>query len=193
MIRPIVIHPEAILRQRGKRIEAIDDEIKTLAEDLIETMRAAHGIGLAAQQIGVAKQIAVVDVSHDPSCFSILKVNGKDTALESLMPLVFLNPKLTPKGSFQGEKEGCLSFPDLVGTVNRKPELTAELTLLDGSQITLETDGLLARAIQHETDHLNGLLFIDRMSQASKVRIRRKIKNYRGGSWTPQPEEDLEE
>lgn len=187
MIRPIVIFPEPVLRQRGARIEAVDDEVRALAADLVETMRAARGVGLAAQQVGVARQIAVVDVSHDPSCLSYLRVDGREAALADWMPLVFLNPELEPLGEREGYEEGCLSFPEIHATVNRREQLRARLELLDGRVIELETDGLLARAIQHEADHLNGVLFIDRMSPAAKVRLRRAVNRMGGGSWTPEP------
>lgn len=188
MIRPIVIFPEPVLRQRGARIDEVDEEVRQLAADLIETMRAARGVGLAAQQVGVARQIAVVDVAHDPECISYLRIDGKDAKadLAKWMPLVFLNPQLEARGEREGVEEGCLSFPEIQGVVNRRAEVRAKLQLLDGQVIELETDGLLARALQHEADHLNGVLFTDRMSPAAKVRLRRVVNRLGGGRWLPE-------
>lgn len=143
---------------------------------MLETMVSAEGIGLAAPQIGVPMQLAVVDVSHDPECISYLRVDGKDVDLLDMMPLIFVNPEL----EFDGEKdvmdEGCLSFPEIRGEVTRPYEVKAKVQLINGNTVTIETDGLLSRAIQHETDHLNGVLFIDRMSAAIKITLRGKVK-----------------
>lgn len=175
MTLDIVLYGDPVLREKGRDVEVVDDEIRALADDMIETMRAARGVGLAAQQIGRPIRLAVVDVSHDPECISYLRIDGEDAALEDWMPMVFLNPQVTPGSTRETDTEGCLSFPDLRAEVRRPFDITAELTLLDGRRITLETDGLLARAIQHETDHLNGVLFIDRLSSASKLGLKRKI------------------
>lgn len=176
MIRPIVFYPDPVLRQVGDPVGEITDEIRTLADDMIETMYDAHGVGLAAQQVGVALQIAVVDVSHDPECISYLRVDGEEASLEDLCPLVFVNPELEFTGNKESDTEGCLSFPDIRGEILRPAEVKATLGLLDGRTIVVETDGLFARAIQHETDHLFGKLFIDRMTSARKMSLRRQLK-----------------
>ena len=176
MIREIVFYPTPVLRQAGARVETVTDEIRQLAADMIDTMYDAHGVGLAAPQVGVSMQLAVVDVSHDEECISYLRVNGEDRHLSEICPLVFINPSLDLHGPKEAENEGCLSFPDLRGEINRPSEVRATVQTLDGRTLLIETDGLFARAIQHETDHLFGRLFIDRMSSARKLAIRRQLK-----------------
>jgi peptide deformylase len=180
MILNIVQYGDPVLRKKGRRVEPLplsaDDPIRELAADMLETMYDAEGVGLAAQQVGEALQLAVVDVSHDPDCISYLRVNGSDCELADLMPLVFLNPEIELDGDRETAVEGCLSFDDLRADIRRPSELTARLQTLDGEVLEIETDGLLARAIQHETDHLFGVLFIDRMSSARKMSLRRQLK-----------------
>lgn len=176
MILPIVLYGDPVLRTKGKPVTEVTEEVRRLAADMLETMYDARGVGLAAQQVGVAVQLAVVDVSHDPQCVSYLRVDGVDTPMAEIMPLVFLNPKLEfgkPKAT---SEEGCLSFPSLRENIRRSSDLKATLTLMDGRTIILETDGLLSRAIQHETDHLNGILFIDRVSAAAKIGMKRRLR-----------------
>ena len=176
MILDIVIYGDPVLREKGLPVKEATPELFKLADDMIETMRAANGVGLAAQQIDVPLQLAVVDVSHDPECISYLRIDGEDADLVENMPLVFTNPVIEGSKDREADAEGCLSFPDLRADVRRPAAIKATLTLLTGKTITLETDGLLARAIQHETDHLNGILFIDRVSSAAKLTLKRKIK-----------------
>jgi peptide deformylase len=121
-------------------------------------------------------QLAIVDVSHDPECISYLRVNGEEKTLEEICPLTFINPELELLGPKDTDMEGCLSFPDLRGDITRPFEVKATLTTLEGEKLVIETDGLFARAIQHETDHLLGKLFIDRMSSAKKMAIKRVLK-----------------
>ncbi|MCB1205373.1 MAG: peptide deformylase [Verrucomicrobiae bacterium] len=176
MIRNIVLYPDPVLRQVGKRIETVTDEVRKLAADMIETMYDAHGVGLAAPQVGESLQLAVVDVSHDDECITYLRVNGKEKQLTDICPIVFLNPEIEPHGPKEAETEGCLSFPDLRGEILRPSEVKATVTTLDGETLVIETDGLFARAIQHEVDHLFGRLFIDRMSSARKHAIRGRLR-----------------
>ncbi len=176
MIRKIVFYPDPVLRKPAAPVTDVTDEVRTLAEDMIETMYEAQGVGLAAPQIGVSLQMAVVDVSHDEECISYLRVNGADATLEEICPLVFVNPELELLGDREGDTEGCLSFPDLRGEIVRPSEVKATLQTLDGETLVIETDGLFARALQHETDHLFGKLFIDRMSSARKLAIKRQLK-----------------
>lgn len=176
MILPIVQYGDPVLRQKCEPVAVIDDAIRKLADDMIETMIDANGVGLAAPQVGRAMRLAVVDVSHDPECVSYLRVGGEDAVLEELMPLVFINPAIEADGKRVSEEEGCLSIHEIRAAVNRPPEVRARLPQLDGSVLEIETDGLLARALQHEIDHLNGILFIDRVSAATKVGLRRKLR-----------------
>jgi peptide deformylase len=176
MVLPIVLFGDPVLRTKGKPVTEVTEEVRRLAADMFETMKDARGVGLAAQQVGVPIQLAIVDVSHDPHCITYLRVNGEDVPMEEMMPLVFLNPRLEFGKAKAISEEGCLSFPDLRENIRRSSGLKAHLTLLDGTQIVLETDGLLSRAIQHETDHLNGVLFIDRVSAAAKIGMKRRLR-----------------
>lgn len=179
MIKEIVLYGDAVLRTKCGRVEELTEEIRVLAKDMLETMVSANGIGLAAPQVGVPIQLAVVDLSHDEECVSYLRVNGEDRPLSELMPLVFVNPELEFGKEVEVLEEGCLSFPDVRGDVKRPVALKAKLQTLEGETIEVETDGLLSRVIQHETDHLNGVLFIDRMSPVQKLGLKKKIKEMR--------------
>ncbi len=176
MIREIVIFGDPVLRKKCDLVKDFSEDISSLVDDMLETMVSAEGIGLAAPQIGIPIQLAVVDVSHDPECISYLRVDGKDVDLLDMMPLVFVNPELEFDGEQDVMSEGCLSFPEIRGEVTRPYEVKAKVLLMNGNEVTIETDGLLSRAIQHETDHLNGVLFIDRMSAATRISLRGKVK-----------------
>lgn len=176
MILPIVFYPDPVLRKPAAEITEVTDEIRELAANMVETMYDAQGVGLAAPQVGVSLQLAIVDVSHDEECISYLKVNGEPAALSDICPLTFINPKLELLGEKDSDTEGCLSFPDLRGEITRPYDIKATVQTLDGETLVIETDGLFSRALQHETDHLLGKLFIDRMSSARKLAIRRHLK-----------------
>lgn len=176
MILEIVQYGHPVLRERCKPVAQIDDTLCQLVADMLETMYDANGVGLAAPQIGEAIRLAVVDVSHDPECITFLKVGGQDAPLASIMPLVFINPELEFTGPKERDTEGCLSIQEVRAEVSRPVSLKARLPQLDGTVLEIETDGLLSRAIQHETDHLNGVLFIDRVSPAAKIGLRRKLR-----------------
>lgn len=176
MVLEIVQYGHPVLRQRCKPVEEVTDEIRQLADDMIETMVDAHGVGLAAPQIGRDIRMAVVDVSHDPECVSVLKVNGEDAELESIMPLVFINPEIEYGQKKESDTEGCLSIQGINAEVRRPEEVKVKLPQLDGSVLEIEADGLLARALQHEIDHLNGVLFVDRLISVTKISVRKKLK-----------------
>lgn len=176
MILEIVQYGNPVLRKKCRPIEKTDDALLAFVQDMLETMVDAEGVGLAAPQVDQDIRLAVVDVSHDPECVSFLKVNGDDVKMADVMPLVFINPTLELDGPRESESEGCLSIHDIRANVRRPTKVKATLPQLDGSVIELETDGLLARAIQHEVDHLNGVLFVDRISTAAKVSIKRKLR-----------------
>lgn len=176
MVREITQYGDPVLRKKCRPVEEVTDEIRSLAEDMVETMEAAHGVGLAAPQVGIDLRMAVVDVSEDPSSISYLKVDGKVTELKELMPLVFINPELDFLDEKEPFREGCLSIQGIQADVKRPIDVVAKLELLDGRKITVETDGLLSRAIQHEVDHLNGILFTDRVAAAVKVTLKRRLK-----------------
>jgi peptide deformylase len=176
MILDIVQYGHPVLRQRCKAVARIDEELLDLVANMLETMVAANGVGLAAPQVGVPIRLAVVDVSHDPECVSYLKVNGEPADLVALMPLVFINPQLEFGEERETGVEGCLSIQGIRAEVRRPASVTATLPQLDGSVLVVETDGLLARALQHEIDHLNGVLFIDRLPPVRKVALRSRLK-----------------
>jgi peptide deformylase len=176
MIREIVLFGDPVLRKVGARIPAVNEEIRQLAVDMVDTMREADGVGLAAQQVGVALQIAVVDVAGVESRPSAMWVGGEPVALEPLMPLVLINPRLELGKEKESGNEGCLSFPRMNAEIVRATKIRCVAQGLNGETIDFEATGLLARAVQHEVDHLNGVLFIDRMSSAAKAGLASKLK-----------------
>ena len=178
MVLEITQYGNPVLRKKCSKIDEVNESIHKLAEDMIETMVDAHGVGLAAPKIGKDIRMAVVDVSHDPECISFLKINGADAKMEDVMPLVFINPELELDGPRETDTEGCLSIHDIQAKVRRPSIVKATLPQLDGSIMELESDGLLARALQHEVDHLNGILFVDRIIPASKLSVKRKLKRF---------------
>lgn len=165
-----------VLRAKGKRIEQIDDRIRELAADMIETMRTANGVGLAAQQVGHALQLTVLDVSQVEDRPSTLRLNGQDVDPRTACPLVLVNPEIRLGAQTALGTEGCLSFPEITGEIERAHAVSARAQTLDGAAVELEATGLLARALQHEVDHLNGILFIDRMSSAAKAALASRLK-----------------
>ena len=172
MILPIVKYGHPVLRQRGTPVDPEMEGLEQLINDMLETMDEAHGIGLAAQQIDRAIQLTVIDVSEAKERESTMSIDDQPVEINDHMPLVLLNPKIEPEGEYELGQEGCLSFPDIYGDVSRPKSVKVEALQTDGSTLRFRCDGLLARAVQHETDHLNGILFIDRMDRASKEKIR---------------------
>jgi len=173
---PIVRYGDPILRAKGKRVLAIDDRLRELATNMLETMHEAHGVGLAAQQVGEALQLTVLDVSGAEDQASTIKLNGVEAASNSSMSLVFLNPELSLGKESGLDVEGCLSFPEITADIRRALSVTVRAQNLEGDPVQIDATGLLARALQHEIDHLNGILFIDRMSAATKVALRSRLK-----------------
>ena len=176
MILQILEYGAPILRAKGKPIENIDDRIRELAANMIETMHAANGVGLAAQQIGEALQLTVLDVSLVEDRPSTLKLDGKDVEPKTAMPLVLINPEIELRGENEVGVEGCLSFPEITGDIERARSVIVRAQTLEGGTIEVEASGFLARAIQHEGDHLNGILFIDRMNSAAKAALASRLK-----------------
>jgi len=176
VILQILEYGDPILRAKGKPIENIDDRIRELAANMIETMHAANGVGLAAQQIGEALQLTVLDVSLIEDRPSTLKLDGKDVDPRAAMPLVLINPEIELRGANEVGVEGCLSFPEITGEIERAKSVIVRAQTLEGRTIEIEASGFLARAIQHESDHLNGILFIDRMNSAAKAALSSRLK-----------------
>jgi peptide deformylase len=196
MILSILQYGDPILRAKGKQIEKIGDHIRELAANMIETMHAANGIGLAAQQVGEALQLTVLDVSQIEDRPSTLKLNGKDVDPTESMPLVLINPEIELGGETEIGTEGCVSFPEITGQIERAESTMVRAQNLEGDKIEIVASGLLARAIQHEVDHLNGILFIDRMNSAAKAALSSRLKRLqketkRGKRIRPQDEQAL--
>lgn len=177
MILDIVQYGNPVLRAKGKRVKEIDGAVRELASDMLESMRAANGVGLAAQQVGTALQLAIVDVSNaSEDRPRTMEINGQPVNLDEWMPLIFVNPRLELSKQQEVGLEGCLSFHDITADIDRSAYVKATLQLLDGRIVEFGATGLLARALQHEVDHLNGILFIDRMNSATKVSLGSRLK-----------------
>jgi peptide deformylase len=172
----IVKYGTPVLRQKGAKIEKITPEIEHLIKEMFETMYAAHGVGLAAQQIGKALQLCVIDVSEVEDRPSTLEINGEPTDVDSYMPLTLINPVLKPYGKEVPGPEGCLSFPEMYGDVVRQEGVEVTALNSKGQEIHFRCGGLLARAVQHEADHLNGILFIDRMQKEDKENLKPELE-----------------
>jgi peptide deformylase len=165
----IVKYPEPVLSQPGEPVTEFDAELATLAEDMFETMYAAQGIGLAAPQVAVSKRLTVIDLSM-----------GKDPEQK----LVLVNPEVILREGRQYEEEGCLSFPEIREKVVRAANVRVRAQDLKGNWFEMDGEELLARAFQHEIDHLDGMLFVFRMSALKRDMVLRKIrKMQREGTW----------
>jgi peptide deformylase len=175
MILEVTKYGNPVLRQKGARIEKITPEIKQLIADMFETMYATKGIGLAAQQVGKALQLTVLDLRGVTDRPSTLELDGKPADVDKFMPLVLINPEIKPLNDPVLGPEGCLSFPELYGDVLRPESVEVKAMNEKGKPVEFRCGGLLARAAQHETDHLNGILFIDRMDRKSKNEIRDEL------------------
>ncbi len=175
MVLPILKYGHPALRQKGARIEKITPPIKQLIEDLLETMYAAAGVGLAAQQVGHALQLTVIDVRGLKDRPSTLELNGKPVDVDGFMPLVLLNPSITPVANPVIGPEGCLSFPEIYAEIARPESVHVVGMNQTGERIEFRCGGLLARAVQHEADHLHGILFIDRMSNEIKKELKPQL------------------
>lgn len=173
MVRDIVIFGDPVLRQKSRAVPEVTDEIRSLAEDMIETMYANQGIGLAAEQIGRLESICVIDIN------AVAEREGQEVEVDAgmpRMPLVLVNPEIIASDGQQVGNEGCLSFPEIYADVRRALNVSVSHRNLDNEVITTEASGFLARVMQHEIDHLNGVLFVDRMSPAQKVSVAGKVK-----------------
>lgn len=176
MILEITKYGNPILRQKGAAIERITPEIKKLIADMLETMRERHGVGLAAQQIGRALQLTVIDVRDaGKERPSTLELKGKAADVNDLMPLVLINPEIKPTGDPATGGEGCLSFPEIFAEISRPAFVDVKALNEKFKPVEFRAGGLLSRAIQHEVDHLNGILFIDRMSKKKKEELRPEL------------------
>lgn len=168
-IHEIVKYPDPVLAKPGELVTEFDDDLKTLVEEMFESMYAAHGIGLAAPQIGLSKRLTVIDVNFK-----------KDPADK----LILINPEIVEREGKQYEEEGCLSLPEIREKVNRAAKVKVRAQNLEGEWFEVEGEELLARALQHEIDHLDGVLFIDRLSRLKRDLLIRRIKKMiKNGEW----------
>ncbi len=170
-VRPILLYPDPSLLRPTKPVERVDDEIRSLVRDMVETMHAAPGIGLAANQVGASWRVCVVDVSAGETPGELL---------------VLVNPTvLRSEGSQVGE-EGCLSFPDVTLEIERPYRATVEALDLEGRRRTLTGEGLLARVMLHEIDHLEGRTFLENVSALKRELVKKQIrKRMKSGDWVP--------
>jgi len=175
MILEIVKYGHPVLRQKGAHIGKVTLDVKKLIADMFETMNANHGVGLAAQQVGQALQLTVIDVREAKDRPSWLELDGKPADANEFMPLVLINPELKPEGEPVAGGEGCLSFPEIYAEITRPEAVTVKALDKKGKPIEFRCGGLLARVVQHENDHLNGILFIDRMTRKTKEELRPEL------------------
>ena len=175
MILEIVKYGHPALRKKGAPIEEITPELKKLIADMFETMHEHHGVGLAAQQIGVAKQLTVIDVRDATDRPSTLELNGQTADPAVIMPLVLINPEITPVGEPVKGPEGCLSFPEIFADITRPGTVDVKALDAESKPVAFRCGGLLARAVQHEKDHLQGVLFIDRMDKPTKAELQPEL------------------
>jgi peptide deformylase len=176
MIRLLRFYGDPVLREKAAPFDVVTEEVRKLAADMLETMRAERGVGLAAQQIGLSQSICVIDVPPDFD----LDEAGVRQHPDQPMPLVLINPEIVSSSEeVWSAEEGCLSFPDINGQIKRPFTITLRYTSLDGETIENFFQGFLARVIQHEVDHLNGVLFIDRMSPVKRAALSGRLKRMR--------------
>jgi peptide deformylase len=156
-IKPLIILPDPLLRQVSQPVERVDSELNQLVDDMLETMYEAPGIGLAAIQVGVPRRLLVIDLAKEG---------------EEPVPLVFINPKIIRSSDERSTyEEGCLSIPDYYAEVERPATITVTSLDRTGKEVTTEADGLLATCLQHEIDHLDGVLFIDHISRLKREMV----------------------
>jgi peptide deformylase len=179
MLLTIVRYGNPILRQKGKRIAAVTPEIKTLAKNMLETMRHAKGIGLAAQQVGQALQLAVIDITGIKERPSQLWLQQKPADPESIMPLILINPEISGTKTKVVGYEGCLSFPGIGADISRSQRVHVRAQTFNNTIIEFDASGLLGRAIQHEYDHLQGKLFIDYLAADERKTLKPELEKIR--------------
>ena len=172
-VRPIVLYPDPVLLRPTRPVEAVDEGVRELIRDLVETMHAAPGIGLAANQVGAALRVCVVDLSvgEAPGDLKVL-----------------VNPKVIAVEGSQVDEEGCLSFPDVMLEVERAARATVEALDAEGRPVTVTGEGLLARAMLHEIEHLDGQTFLRNVSPLKRQLVTRQIrKRMKAGDWVAVP------
>jgi peptide deformylase len=192
VIRDIVHYDATILRAKGKEVGAITPQIENLIVDLFDTMHHARGVGLAAQQIGVALQVAVIDVTGIKERPSRMWIGGEIVNPEEHMPIVLINPVLKPTKTKVTAHEGCLSFPDLTLDIARAQRVAVKARDREGKPYEFDAGGLLGRAVLHEVDHLHGKLFIDHLGAEDRRAIREDLEYIKRGEPIPRQEAESE-
>ncbi|HHN75149.1 MAG TPA: peptide deformylase [Acidobacteria bacterium] len=168
-VRAIVVYPHPVLTTPTREVETVDDDLRALVDDMIETMRAERGVGLAANQVGQSVRLMVVDVSagEDPEALTVL-----------------VNPRVVETSGRQNGEEGCLSFPGIFENITRPQRVVVEATRLDGQSVRVEGEDFFARALLHEIDHLDGIVFLQRMSPLKRRLVQRQIRRLeQAGQW----------
>jgi peptide deformylase len=172
-------HPA--LRARAEPVIKADESLIRLADDMLETMHAHDGCGLAANQVGVPRRIVVIDTREAKKRPSVLRIGGKSRPVHKHMPMILVNPEIELSGAREAGSEACLSIPGVHGEVARPAVVKVRALDLDGQTVEFEAEGLLARALQHEVDHLDGILFIDRLDAAERKRVADELHQMAGG------------
>ncbi|MDD4870716.1 MAG: peptide deformylase [Kiritimatiellae bacterium] len=169
----ITIYGNPVLRKKAIPVEKIDDSIKQLAKDMLDAMYRSNGLGLAAEQVGRTEAICIVDL---PVSLDVDEVTKKRVNPGIKMPIIMCNPVITKMEGEQIGQEGCLSFPEIFVTIKRAATIGVKFMNMAGKNEILEVSGLLARTVQHEFDHLNGILLVNRMSTVQKLSVAGKLK-----------------
>ena len=192
MIREIVHYDNPVLRAKGKLVPPgpLSPQLRKLLEDLFDTMRHAHGVGLAAQQIGEAVQVAVIDITGIKERPSKMWIKGEPVDPEAHMPIILINPQVKGTKTKITSHEGCLSFPGLTLDIARATRVSVKSQTPEGKTIEFDAAGLLGRAVLHETDHLHGKLFIDHITAGDRKAIREDLECIKRGEPIPEPPED---
>ena len=171
MVLEVIKYGNKILREKSRPVPVVDDAMRALADDMLETMRAARGVGLAAEQVGRLERVCVIDIPDGCE-------DAEDAAFNApiSMPLRLFNPVIVAQEGSQHDKEGCLSFPKIGGSVTRAAQVTCQFIDADNKPQAITARGFLARAIQHELDHLDGILYVDRLSAVERLSLAGKLK-----------------
>ncbi len=171
MVLKVFRYGEKVLREKAAPVAAVTDVLRALADDMVETMHDSRGVGLAAQQVGRTERVCVIDIPE--GCET-----DEDAAFNSIvsMPLVLFNPEIISRDGAQLDKEGCLSFPGIGGSVERAAQVTCQYLDINNLPQIVTARGFLARALQHEIDHLDGILYVDRMAEAERHSFEPKLK-----------------
>lgn len=173
----LVTYPAAVLRRKAAPVATVDDHVRAVARRMIEIMQQEDGVGLAAPQVGLPWRLFVCHVPEEPETSDEPRSASAHPITATIAPTVYINPIIAdPRGELEGAEEGCLSLPNIRGEVHRPPIVTITALGLEGTPFTQTGTGLLARCWQHEMDHLDGVLIIDRMTAMSRLRVRSAVK-----------------